>query len=396
MGLNDTPSGERVQIGFFGCTNAGKSSLVNAFTNQNLSVVSSIKGTTTDPVQKAMELLPVGPVMIIDTAGYDDSGELGEKRIAATQKILRKCDLAILVSEAVRDINNTEKELISLFKQREMPYLIVKNKCDLLQTPAANSKNIIYTSAQNGYGIENLKNAAADLAKKRNSKRRIIGDFINRNDIAVLVTPIDDAAPKGRLILPQQQTIRDIIESDGVAVVTKENTLAQTLNNLARKPAVVITDSQVFKYVNETVPDDIPLTSFSILMARYKGFLKTAVKGAQQIEKLKHGSCVLISEGCTHHRQCDDIGTVKLPAMLKNYTNAELDFEWSSGIGFPDDLKKYDLIIHCGACMLNENEMKYRMTLAENLGIAFTNYGTAIAYMQGILERSLEPLHGTY
>lgn len=393
MGLNDTPSGERVHIGFFGCTNAGKSSIVNAFTGQNLSVVSDIKGTTTDPVKKAMELLPIGPVMIIDTAGYDDNGILGKKRIDATKKILRSCDIAVLVSEATREFNDTEKGLISLFEKRGIPYIIAKNKCDLLQNPTANDKNTVYTSALTKYGIEDLKNTVAGLLSKNTANSvRLVGDIINSGDIVVLVTPIDSAAPKGRMILPQQQAIRDIIDSGATAVVTRETELEHTLNALAEKPALVVTDSQVFKYVDEIVPNDIPLTSFSILMARYKGFLNTAVSGASAIGELKNGSNILISEGCTHHRQCDDIGTVKLPALLKKFTNADLNFEWSSGGDFPEDLQKFDLIIHCGGCMLNANEMKHRMSSAIGLGVPFTNYGTAIAYMQGILSRSLEPL----
>lgn len=393
MGLNDTPSGERVHIGFFGCTNAGKSSIVNAFTGQNLSVVSDIKGTTTDPVKKAMELLPIGPVMIIDTAGYDDNGILGEKRIDATKKILRSCDIAVLVSEAAREFNDTEKGLISLFEKRDIPYIIAKNKCDLLQNPTVNDKNTVYTSALTKHGIEDLKNAVAGLLSKNTANPvRLVGDIIKSGDIAVLVTPIDSAAPKGRMILPQQQAIRDIIDSGAIAIITRETELEQTLNALADKPALVITDSQVFKYVNEIVPNDIALTSFSILMARYKGFLNTAVSGAAAIGELKNGSNILVSEGCTHHRQCDDIGTVKLPALLKKFTNADLNFEWSSGRDFPEDLQKFDLIIHCGGCMLNVNEMKHRMSSAISLGVPFTNYGTAIAYMQGILSRSLDAL----
>lgn len=394
MGFNDTPSGERVHIGFFGCTNAGKSSIVNAFTGQNLSVVSDIKGTTTDPVKKAMELLPIGPVLIIDTAGYDDNGILGEKRMDATKKILRSCDIAVLVSEAVREFNNTEKGLISLFEKRGIPYIIVKNKCDLLQNPTADDKNTIYTSALTKYGIENLKNAVAGLISENTAKSvRLVGDIINSGDIVVLVTPIDSAAPKGRMILPQQQAIRDIIDSGAIAIVTRETELEQTLKALADKPALVITDSQVFRYVNEIVPDDIALTSFSILMARYKGFLNTAASGASVIGELKNGSNILISEGCTHHRQCEDIGTVKLPGLLKKFTNADLNFEWSSGGDFSEDLQKFDLIIHCGGCMLNANEMKHRMNSAIDHGVPFTNYGTAIAYMQGILSRSLAPLN---
>jgi len=390
MGLNDTPSAERVHIGFFGCRNAGKSSLVNAVTGQDLSVVSDVKGTTTDPVKKAMELLPLGPVMIIDTPGYDDEGALGEKRVAATRKILRSCDIAVLVTTAGKELNSAEGDLISLFKERNIPYILVKNKSDIAQFSENKEKNVVYTSAVDGSGIEELKNTIGACVGNNAKPVRFIGDLISSGDVVVLVTPIDSAAPKGRLILPQQQAVRDIIDSGAVAVVTRETELAHTLNALAGKPALVITDSQVFQFVNDIVPKDIPLTSFSILMARYKGFLDTAIRGADKIDELRDGSRVLISEGCTHHRQCDDIGTVKLPALLRNYTKAELQLEWSSGTGFPDTLSEYDLVIHCGGCMLNANEMKYRMTLAENNGTAFTNYGIAIAHMCGILKRSTE------
>lgn len=392
MGLNDTPSAERVHIGFFGCRNAGKSSLVNAITGQDLSVVSDVKGTTTDPVKKAMELLPLGPVMIIDTPGYDDEGALGEKRVAATRKILRSCDVAVLVTTAGKELNSAEGELISLFKERNIPYILVKNKTDIAQFSESKEKNVVYTSAVDGSGIEELKNTIGTCVGNHAKSVRFVGDLISSGDVVVLVTPIDSAAPKGRLILPQQQAVRDIIDSGAVAVVTRETELAHTLNSLAGKPALVITDSQVFKLVNDIVPKDIPLTSFSILMARYKGFLDTAIKGADKIDELRDGSRVLISEGCTHHRQCDDIGTVKLPALLRKYTKAELQLEWSSGTGFPDNLSDYDLVIHCGGCMLNANEMKYRMTLAENNGTAFTNYGIAIAHMRGILKRSTNML----
>lgn len=392
MGLNDTPSGERVHIAFFGCRNAGKSSLVNAVTGQDLSVVSSIKGTTTDPVKKTMELLPVGPVVIIDTPGYDDEGTLGEKRITAAKKILRSCDIAVLVTVADRKLNESENALISLFKERKIPYIIAKNKSDLLSCPYTDKENIIYTSALKKTGIDELKNAASRCIKGSSKTISFVGDLIKPKDIVLLVTPIDSAAPKGRMILPQQQAIRDILDFGAAALVTKETELEETLASLKKAPALVITDSQVFKAVSEIVPDEIPLTSFSILMARYKGFLNTAVKGVMAIDSLKNGSKVLISEGCTHHRQCDDIGTVKLPRWLKNYTGADLCFEWSSGSGYPDNLKNYDLIIHCGGCMLNDKEMQYRMSAAEVQKIPFTNYGTVIAYMQGILERSISPI----
>lgn len=392
MGLNDTPSGERLHIGFFGCRNAGKSSIVNAVTGQDLSIVSDIKGTTTDPVKKAMELLPLGPVMIIDTPGYDDEGSLGAKRIEATKKILRKCDIAVLVTVSGREYNNTEKELVALFRERSIPFIVVKNKTDLFLGEQKNTDNVIYTSAVDKTGIEELKNAIGRSKKSDDSAVRLVGDIIKANDFVVLVTPIDSAAPKGRMILPQQQAIRDVLDAGAAAVVVKETELKETLEKLGQKPALVVTDSQAFKYVDSVVPEQIPLTSFSILMARYKGFLNTAVKGARAIDKLKAGSHVLISEGCTHHRQCDDIGTVKLPKWLEKYTGEKLNLQWSSGTAFPDDLSGFDLVIHCGGCMLNGNEMNYRMKTAEKQGIPFTNYGTAIAYMNGILERSVRPI----
>ncbi len=392
MGLNNTPSAERLHIGFFGCRNVGKSSLVNSVTNQDLSVVSDIKGTTTDPVKKSMEILPLGPVVIIDTPGFDDEGELGEKRIEKTKKILRSCDIAILVTDATRTLNITEKELIAIFEERKIPYIIVNNKADKLKNIPKDNENIVYTSTIEKFGIEKLKNTIGNIIGKSSIENKFVGDLIEPKDIVVLVTPIDTAAPKGRMIMPQQLGIRDIIDAGGIAVVTKETELEETMRNLGKKPKLVITDSQVFEFVNKVVPKEIPLTSFSILMARYKGFLKTAIDGVKQIDKLKNGSKILISEGCTHHRQCDDIGTVKIPKWLKQYTNLDLEFEWSSGTGFPTDLKKYDLIIHCGGCMLNSNEMNYRMNQAIKQNVPFTNYGITIAYLKGILERSIELL----
>lgn len=391
MNLNETPSAERIHIGFFGCTNSGKSSLVNAVTGQDLSVVSDIKGTTTDAVKKTMELLPLGPVVIIDTPGYDDESLLGEKRIAAAEKILHKCDIAVLVTTHPV-LNDTESRLISLFKKNGTSYLIAVNKSDLMASFPENEENIIYTSALEKTGIEELKNALGKCVKNEAKGVNFVGDLIGSGNIVVLVTPIDSAAPKGRLILPQQLAVRDIIDFGAAAVVTKEDMLENTLASLKNPPDLVITDSQVFKMVNEIVPKDISLTSFSILMARYKGFLETAVNGVKKIDSLKDGSKVLISEGCTHHRQCDDIGTVKLPKMLKQYTQSDLEFEWSSGNGFPEDLSKYDLVIHCGGCMVNDREMKYRMNSAQQQGTAFTNYGTALAYMQGILPRVIAPI----
>ncbi len=391
MNLNETPSAERIHIGFFGCTNSGKSSLVNAVTGQDLSVVSDIKGTTTDAVKKTMELLPLGPVVMIDTPGYDDESLLGEKRIAAAEKILHKCDIAVLVTTHPV-LNDIESRLISLFKKNGTSYLIAVNKSDLMASFPKNEENIIYTSALEKTGIEELKNALGKCVKNETKGVNFVGDLIGSGNIVVLVTPIDSAAPKGRLILPQQLAVRDIIDFGAAAVVTKEDMLENTLASLKNPPDLVITDSQVFQMVNEIVPKDISLTSFSILMARYKGFLETAVNGVKKIDSLKDGSKVLISEGCTHHRQCDDIGTVKLPKMLKQYTQSDLEFEWSSGNGFPEDLSKYDLVIHCGGCMVNEREMKYRMNSAQQQGTAFTNYGTALAYMQGILSRVIAPI----
>lgn len=387
MGLNDTPQSERVHIGFFGRRNAGKSSVVNAVTNQQISVVSEVLGTTTDPVTKAMELLPLGPVVIIDTPGFDDEGGLGELRIKRTKQVLNRVDAAVLVVDGTKGKTSEDNELIEIFAQKSIPFVVAYNKSDL-----ANSKNYsdgIAVSALNGTNIDLLKEAVARLVKTENASRKICGDLLQKGDLALLVVPIDSSAPKGRLILPQQQTIRDVLEAGATAVVVRESELELTLKNLGKKPKIVITDSQVFASVSKIVPQDIPLTSFSILMARYKGFLETAVKGAASIENLKDGDKVLISEGCTHHRQCEDIGTVKLPMWLKKYTGKEVVIETSSGKGFPDDLSPYSLVIHCGGCMLNEREMQYRRKFAEDSGVPFTNYGTAIAYMNKILKRTL-------
>jgi len=387
MSLNDTPSAERVHIGFFGRRNAGKSSLVNAVTNQELSVVSDIKGTTTDPVYKAMELLPLGPVEIIDTAGFDDNGELGQLRIRKTKQILAKTDIAVLVCDGCEGLNDTDRELKEIFISKNIPYIIAYNKYDV-SGKYKDSENEISVSAKSGFNIEELKNKIAHLSKNK-SDRRIIGDLIKPDDVIVLVVPVDSSAPKGRLILPQQMTIRDILDSDAVAVVTKEVQLAETLKKLGNSPAMVVTDSQVFGMVSRIVPENVTLTSFSILMARYKGFLETAVKGAYNIKNLRDGDTVLISEGCTHHRQCGDIGSVKLPALLKKYTGKDLNIKLSSGRDFPEDLSEYSLVIHCGGCMLNEREVTNRRKLAEIQDIPFTNYGIAIAYMNGILKRSI-------
>lgn len=408
MSLNSTPSADRVHIGFFGRRNAGKSSVVNAVTGQDLAVVSQIKGTTTDPVQKAMELLPLGPVVIIDTPGIDDVGDLGELRVKKTKQILNKTDVAVLVVDVTVGISQTELELLKIFQQKNIPYVLAFNKVDVSTAYKSESSlskgkfeqqqlllsqeeaNIIRISAKTGFQIQELKEKIARLAVQEESKQRIVGDLIQPGDFVVLVVPIDKAAPKGRLILPQQQTIRDILESDAAAIVVREYELKQTLNSLGKQPALVITDSQAFAKVSSDTPDQIPLTSFSILFARYKGNLKTVVQGAAAIESLQDGDKVLISEGCTHHRQCDDIGSVKLPRWLKEYTKKQLQIEFSSGMEFPEDLTDYKLIIHCGGCMLNEREMKYRLKCAKDQDVPITNYGIAIAYMKGILRRSVQ------
>lgn len=389
MSLNDTPSGERVHIGFFGRRNAGKSSVVNAVTGQELSVVSDVKGTTTDPVAKAMELLPLGAVVIIDTPGFDDEGALGVLRVKKTKQILNRTDIAVLVIDSTVGMTETEHQLVRLFKDKDIPYIIAYNKSDILNK-SVGSENEISVSAADKTNIQELKEKIAALVRTDNSDKRIVGDLISEEDVIVLVTPIDEAAPKGRIILPQQQTLRDILDAGAIAAVTKEFQLETTLKKLSSKPKMVITDSQAFAMVSKIVPGDIPLTSFSILMARYKGFLETAVAGAAAIPMLKDGDRVLISEGCTHHRQCGDIGSVKLPALLKKTTGKNLNICLTSGREFPEDLSPYSLVIHCGGCMLNEREVTYRRKTAEDQEVPFTNYGIALAYMNGILKRSLE------
>lgn len=385
MSLNQTPSGERTHIGFFGRRNAGKSSLVNAVTGQELAVVSDVKGTTTDPVTKAMELLPLGPVQIIDTPGFDDVGVLGEKRVKKTRQILNKTDIAVLVVDAVSGLEDCDQQLIAIFKEKEIPYLVVYNKADLQRADG------FCVSARTGEGIQELKEKLAAL-KPDDHGKRIIGDKLNPGDLVLLVVPIDSAAPKGRLILPQQQTIRDVLEAGAAALMVREKELAETLSKLGQKPALVITDSQVFKTVAEIVPRDVPLTSFSILMARYKGLLEEAIKGVHAVQTLQDGDKILIAEGCTHHRQCDDIGTVKIPRWLRAYTGKELIIETSSGTGFPEDLTPYALVVHCGGCMLGEREVMYRTKCAADQGVPITNYGTLIAQINGILTRSMEIL----
>lgn len=392
MSLNDTPSANRIHIGFFGCRNAGKSSVVNAITGQELAVVSDVLGTTTDPVQKAMELLPLGPVMIIDTPGFDDVGELGEKRIQKTKQILNRTDIAVLVVDAKKGFTATDKQLLALIQEKELPYLIIYNKSDLLEKIPKEEEHSIYISALEKIGIQECKEKLAHQIPTEDMTLQIVGDLLCPGDLAVLVIPIDSAAPKGRLILPQQQVIRDILEAGAAAVTVRNTELARTLQKLEGKVRMVITDSQAFEEVATIVPKEIPLTSFSILMARFKGYLETAVKGIQAVDSLKDGDRILVSEGCTHHRQCEDIGTVKLPNWLLKYTGKDLKFEWSSGREFKEDLSPYAMVIHCGGCMLNESEVKYRMKCAVDQGIPFTNYGIAIAYMKGILQRSIEPI----
>ena len=398
MGLNSTPSSERVHIGIFGKRNAGKSSVINAITNQSLAIVSDIKGTTTDPVSKAMELLPLGPVMIIDTPGLDDVGELGKMRIQKSYQVLNKSDIGILVVDGTLGQTDEDKALINKFKEKNIPYIVVMNKLDLVREQQnideneINSKsNTIWVSSTTKENIYELKEMIAKQAPTDEPKFKIVGDLLNPSDFVVLVVPIDKAAPKGRLILPQQQTIRDILEANAIAIVVKENELKNTLENLGKKPKLVITDSQVFSKVSTDTPKDILLTSFSILFARYKGDLKETVKGVKTLENLKDNDTILISEGCTHHRQCDDIGTVKIPKWITKYTNKKINFEFTSGTEFPYDLSKYKMIIHCGGCTLNEREMKYRVKCAQDQNIPFTNYGILIAYTQGILKRTLEP-----
>ncbi len=447
MSLNSTPLGERVHISFFGKRNAGKSSLVNAITGQTLSVVSEEKGTTTDPVYKSMELLPLGPVVIIDTPGFDDFGKLGNLRIKKTREVMRKTDLAVLVidiqdiisdepgdnvsfSDIYTLIMESEKELIALFKKNEIPCIIVANKVDLLEkdasfdvlakhncharffkfgeTPAtetssepmplqkdeANStgvslgENIIYVSVENNFGIKELKRVLSEITPKEKN-HPLVRDLISESDTVILVIPIDESAPKGRIILPQQQVLREILDVGALAIVTKESELEKTIKKMKDKPNLIITDSQVFDYVSSIIPEDIPLTSFSILMARYKGFLNEAIKGADAIDKIQDGDTVLIAEGCTHHRQCNDIGTVKIPMLLKNHTGKDIIIKTCSGREFPEDLSRYKLVIHCGACMLNEKEVKARMKISQNSGVPFLNYGTFIATVTGILERSI-------
>ena len=410
MSLNNTPSAERLHIGIFGKRNAGKSSVINALTGQNLAIVSDIKGTTTDPVLKSMELLPLGPVVIIDTPGLDDDADvLGALRIQKAYQMLNKTDIAILVIDGTVGITEEDKKILTRIQDKKIPYIVVLNKADLavskvclgnqsnsiIESCQIPSEHILWVSAQNHSNIQELKELIGKLIPSSDNDRYIVRDLIRPMDLIVLVVPIDSAAPKGRLILPQQQTIRDILESGAVSIVVRETELADTLKKLGRDPDLVITDSQAFKQVSAIVPENIPLTSFSILFARYKGNLKTVVHGAYTLDKLKNGDKILISEGCTHHRQCGDIGTVKLPNLIRKYTGKDFQFEFTSGTEFPLNLSEYQLIIHCGGCMLNEREMKYRLKCAEDANIPMTNYGTAIAYMNGILNRSISIFRDT-
>lgn len=392
MGLNDSITSERVHIGFFGQCNAGKSSVVNAVTGQDLSVVSDKSGTTTDPVRKSMELLPIGPVEIIDTPGLNDNSGLGELRIKKAKQILELTDIAVLVADSQKGLCQADNDLIDIFKSKALPYVVVMNKSDLLdKIPTTGTSNTIYVSATNGYNIHELKNMIGSLAKNSEKEKHIVSDLLNPGDVVVLVIPIDAAAPKGRLILPQQMTIRDLLDKGCTVVSCRDTELQQTLSILAKKPNMVITDSQAFGKVSKIVPNDVMLTSFSILMARYKGELETLVNGAAKLSHLKDSDKVLISEGCTHHRQCNDIGTVKMPQWIKDFTKKNIQFEFTSGGTFPDNVNKFALIVHCGGCMLNEKEMKRRILSANESNIPIVNYGVAIAHMHGILSRSLEP-----
>ena len=392
MSLNEKVSAERLHIAFFGLRNAGKSSVVNKITNQELSVVSDVKGTTTDPVKKAMELLPIGPVVIIDTAGIDDEGELGELRIEKTRKILNKTDVAVLVVDALKGKQQEDLNLIEDFKKRNIPYIVAFNKCDLIAEKQELNENEIYVSAKENININELKELIGKLCDTEAEEKTLLGDIISVGDTVVLVTPIDSSAPKGRLILPQQQTIRELLDIGATVVVTKDTELEETLQKLKNPPRLVITDSQAFKKVSAIVPKNIELTSFSILFARYKGELWGAVNGADELDNLQDGDYVLISEGCTHHRQCGDIGTEKLPNWIKNYTQKAINFDFTSGSDFPEDLKKYKLIIHCGACMLTEREMKSRIAISGEQQVPISNYGIIIAKINGILKRAVEPL----
>lgn len=399
MGMNSTPMSERVHIGFFGRRNAGKSSVMNAVTGQDLAVVSDVKGTTTDPVYKSMELLPIGPVVMMDTPGIDDEGTLGELRVKKSYQTLNKTDAAVLVIDASQSVSTEDKKLLDRIRAKQIPFVVALNKKELVEEKdlerireelELEERRIVAVSAVKGDGIYELKERIASAVCQGEKDHMLVRDLLKPSDLVILVVPVDSAAPKGRLILPQQQTIRDILEADAVSVVVKENELKNVLEQLGKRPRMVITDSQVFGRVSKDTPSDVPLTSFSILMARYKGNLEQAVRGVTELDKLKDGDAVLISEGCTHHRQCDDIGMVKIPRWIREYTGKEIRIETTSGTEFPDDLSEYKLVIHCGGCMLNEREMKYRYSCASDQGVPMTNYGIMIAYVKGILKRSVE------
>ena len=399
MSMNQTPMSERVHIGFFGKRNAGKSSVMNAVTGQEIAVVSDVRGTTTDPVYKSMELLPLGPVVMMDTPGIDDEGELGALRVRKSYQVLNKTDAAVLVIDGAEGVSKEDSELVARIRRKKIPFLVAVNKRDIAPEGAVHrvreelgldDSQIVAVSASDGTGINELKERIARTARTEETQKYIVRDIILPSDFVVLVVPIDKAAPKGRLILPQQQTIRDILDGDAVSIVVKDCELKETLQKLGKKPKLVITDSQAFSKVSADTPDDILLTSFSILFARYKGNLETAVRGVTAVDGLRDGDVVLISEGCTHHRQCDDIGTVKIPRWIREYTGKKVQFETTSGTEFPDDLSRYRMVIHCGGCMLNEREMKYRLSCAQDQDVPMTNYGILIAYVKGILKRSVE------
>lgn len=390
MSLNAVPSSDRLHIAFFGLRNAGKSSLVNAVTGQELSVVSAVKGTTTDPVRKSMELLPLGPVVIIDTPGIDDEGELGEKRVKKAKRVLAQTDIAVLVVDSCLGLSKADSELIDMFISRKLPYIIAYNKCDLLSSEPELPENGIYVSALSKKNIDAFKEKLGSFAGSKPEKH-IVSDLLSPDDLVLLVIPIDESAPKGRLILPQQQTMRDILDSHCTVMACQDVDIPKTLSMLKGPPRLVITDSQAFGKVSKLVPPSVPLTSFSILFARYKGDLAELIKGAAALSELKDGDKVLISEGCTHHRQCNDIGTVKMPGWIENFSGAKPEFSFTSGGEFPDDLSPYKVIVHCGGCMLNEAEMQHRISRAQESGVPIVNYGIAIAHMHGILRRSLEP-----
>lgn len=403
MSLNATPSSDRIHIGFFGKRNAGKSSVINAVTGQSLSIVSEVKGTTTDPVYKAMELLPLGPVMMIDTPGLDDEGALGTLRMQKSYQVLNKTDIAVLVVDAETGMTEEDHTILRQIRKKNVPYLVVYNKLDLVtaqsgaEAPEAGAGDsvpadkMIWVSSETKENIHELKELIAKQVPDNQSPYPIVADLLQPNDFAVLAVPIDSAAPKGRLILPQQQTVRDVLEAGAISIVARETELSETLKSLGKKPRIVITDSQAFAKVSAETPEDVPLTSFSILFARHKGNLELAVKGVMAIESLQEGDTILISEGCTHHRQCDDIGTRKLPRWIQQYTGKTFNFKFTSGTEFPEDFSAYSMIVHCGGCMLNEREMKYRIQCAEDQNVPMTNYGILIAYMNGILKRCVAP-----